>query len=211
MLLRPAYAPYLSLLINRNLHAMASQVPMSPRSAEEDVWSYPRPPALQRCPNTFKVVWTDLAGHETVLAETDQAYRILETSHPPTYYLPPDSIKLPLISSSKHTFCEWKGSASYHSIKPPGASRPIENRIWSYENPVPKYSPLKDHLCFYASTGQSREALGGEWNCFVDGEKVAAQDGDFYGGWKTKNIKGKMKGGRSLSTPLTAGPGTWGW
>lgn len=180
-------------------HTMS--VPLAPAQDEEDVWKYPRPPALQKTPNKLQVIWTDLQGNETIIAETSDAYRVLETSHPPTYYLSPDSMKIPISTTAKHSFCEWKGSASYHSITPPGAKSAIQNRIWSYPDPTPGFKPIKDYLSFYAASGQNKEAIGGDWRCFVDGEQVAAQDGDFYGGWKTKNIKGKMKGG----------PGTWGW
>jgi len=132
-------------------------------------------------------------------------------SHPPTYYLPPDSVKVPLQKTSKSTYCEvsfkggvandqWKGAATYHAIKPPGG-KTIANRIWSYTKPTSGFIPLKDYLSFYASTGVSKEEAGGEWRCFVDDEMVGKQEGDFYGGWVTSNIKGKMKGGA----------GTWGW
>lgn len=69
------------------------------------------------------------------------------------------------------------------------------NRIWSYPSPTPGFTPLKDYLSFYASTGQSKQVHGGEWRCYVDDEQVGVQEGDFYGGWVTSNIKGKMKGG----------------
>jgi uncharacterized protein (DUF427 family) len=155
----------------------ATDVPLAPAHDDEDVWKYPRPPALQRTPNRLRVVWYAHDGSETVLAETTEAYRVLETSHPPTYYLPPESVKVSLQSTPRHTFCEWKGSASYHSIQPPGASRPIENRIWSYANPTPGFKPIKDYLSFYASTGTSKDAIGGEWRCFVDDEPVGVQEG----------------------------------
>jgi uncharacterized protein (DUF427 family) len=167
-----------------------STIPLAPINVDEDVHSYPRPPALQRTPNTLKLI-----------AETNQGLRVLETTHPPTYYLPPDSIKIQIQKTKKQTYCEWKGRASYHTITPPGAKQPIHNRIWSYENPNPPFSALKNYVSFYASTGMSADATGGEWRCYVDGERVGVQEGDFYGGWITKNIKGKMKGG----------PGTWGW
>ncbi|ORX37182.1 hypothetical protein BD324DRAFT_625082 [Kockovaella imperatae] len=177
------------------------EVPMAPRKEDEDVWKYPRPPLLQRTPNLLRVVWTDLEGNQTVIAETDKAFRVLETSHPPTYYLPPSSLKLPVQALSRSTFCEWKGQASYYAIRPPGAKKPIENRIWYYKQPNPSFVPLKDHVSFYASTGVDEEEVGGRWDCFVDDEKVVPQAGDFYGGWLTSNIKGKTKGG----------PGTWVW
>ncbi|WWD05327.1 hypothetical protein V865_003400 [Kwoniella europaea PYCC6329] len=159
-------------------------VPLAPRKAEEDVWKYPRPPALQRTPNRLRVIWTSSEGTETIIADSTEGYRVLETSHPPTYYLPPSAVKVPLTKTTRQTFCEWKGKASYHTFNPPSSSKEIENRI-----------------CFYASTGKSEAEIGGRWRCFVDEEEVGVQQGDFYGGWITSNIKGKMKGG----------PGTWGW
>ncbi|WVW84939.1 hypothetical protein I302_106975 [Kwoniella bestiolae CBS 10118] len=176
-------------------------IPLAPRKAEEDVWKYPRPPALQRTPNRLRVVWTSAEGIETVIADTTEGYRVLETSHPPTYYLPPSAIKVPLTKTSRQTFCEWKGKASYHTFNPPSSSRPINDRIWSYPSPTPGFTPIKDYLSFYASTGMSEAQAGGSWRCFVDDEEVGVQEGDFYGGWITSNIRGKMKGG----------PGTWGW
>ncbi|WVR06562.1 hypothetical protein IAU60_003593 [Kwoniella sp. DSM 27419] len=180
---------------------MSKVIPMAPRKADENVHDYPRPPALQRTPNRLRVVWVAETGEETVLAETTEGYRILETTHPPTYYFPPASIKVPLETLSRQTYCEWKGKAAYHAVRPPGATAPISSRIWSYPSPVPAYAALKDHLSFYASTGADKRKLGGEWKCYVDDEQVGVQEGDFYGGWVTSNIKGKMKGG----------PGTWGW
>ncbi|ORY22024.1 hypothetical protein BCR39DRAFT_474151 [Naematelia encephala] len=170
-----------------------ASIPTAPRKEDEDVWTYPRPPALQRTPK--RVISTI-----TVLADTTEAYRVLETTHPPTYYLPPSSVRFPLTTSQKSTYCEWKGAASYHSITPPGG-KTIQNRIWSYARPTPGFTPIKDYVSFYASTGMDKTEAGGEWRCFVDDERVGVQEGDFYGGWVTSNIKGKMKGG----------PGTWGW
>ncbi|WWC71000.1 uncharacterized protein I206_104953 [Kwoniella pini CBS 10737] len=178
-----------------------SQIPLAPRKAEEDVWKYPRPPALQRTPNRLRVIWTTNDGTETVIADTTEGFRVLETTHPPTYYLPPSSIKVPLEKTSRQTFCEWKGKASYHTFNPPSASNPITNRIWSYPKPTGNFTPIKDYLSFYASPGIDKTKAGGNWKCYVDDEEVGVQEGDFYGGWITSNIKGKMKGG----------PGTWGW
>jgi uncharacterized protein (DUF427 family) len=72
---------------------------------------------------------------------------------------------------------KWKGAATYHTIQPPGAKKPISNRIWSYQKPTPSFVPLKDYLSFYASTGLSKEDAGGEWRCFVDDEMVGKQEG----------------------------------
>jgi uncharacterized protein (DUF427 family) len=91
----------------------------------------------------------------------------------PTYYLPPDDVKLSLLKqNNRHTFCEWKGSATYYDFKPPSGGDNIKSRIWTYESPTEKFKPIKGYVSFYA----------GPWKCFVDGEEVKPQPGDFYGG-----------------------------
>jgi len=109
------------------------------------------------------------------------------------YYLPLSALKVELQRSSKSSFCEWKGNATYWNVPKPNAAPGTyeKNRVWSYENPTKDFKPIKGYLSFYASP----------WDCYVDDEKVEAQPGDFYGGWMTSEIEGKVKGG----------PGTWGW
>jgi uncharacterized protein (DUF427 family) len=110
-----------------------------------------------------------------------------ETSHPPTYYIPPADINHALLGPvpGKHSFCEWKGSASYFTV----AGRP--SSAWTYTNPTDGFLSIKDHVAFYPS----------KFECFVGDERVQSQEGDFYGGWITKNLQGPFKGG----------PGTMGW
>lgn len=168
-----------------------AEVPVAPVGAIEDVWSYPRPPALQRTPNRLRVVWIAKDGTETTIADTTEGYRVLETSHPPTYYLPPSSLQLPITTTSKSTFCEWKGPAAYHAVETPDGV--VKDRIWSYPSPTSGFKPIKDYLSFYASSGRPQGQ--GDWVCYVDDERVALQEGSFYGGWVTKNLRGKMKGG----------------
>jgi uncharacterized protein (DUF427 family) len=125
------------------------------------------------------------------LAETVRAYRVLETSHPPTYYIPQADVKMELLRpNAKRSFCEYKGEAHYWDIL--AGSRTSIAAAWSYPSPSQAYSALRDHLVFYAHRVDA---------CFVDGERVQAQEGDFYGGWVTTNIVGPFKGG----------PGTVGW
>ena len=109
---------------------------------------------------------------------------VFHHSHPPAYYLPPTSIANPeLISKTrKRTICEWKGAASYFSFHPPSGSSstsPVDNRIWTYENPTDRFRPIKDYLCFYASSSPtvSRKEGGEGWRCEVDGEVVKPQEG----------------------------------
>jgi uncharacterized protein (DUF427 family) len=153
---------------------------------KESVWDYPRPPKLEKINNHLKVVYKG-----TVVAETKNGYRVLETSHPPVYYFPPEDVKMDfLFNSTKTSFCEWKGEAKYYNIEVSG--KRAENSAWYYPNPAKEFQPIKKHIAIYP---QQME------DCFVDGEKVTSQDGEFYGGWITKNLKGPFKGG----------VGTLGW
>lgn len=123
------------------------------------------------------------------LAETEAGFRVLETSHPPVYYFPPTSIDFELLAKieNKHSFCEFKGTANYWCTRKGNIVL-----AWSYPKPNLAFSPIKDYLAFYPSKVEA---------CFVDGERVQSQEGDFYGGWITQDIVGPFKGGT----------GTWGW
>ena len=126
-----------------------------------------------------------------VLAESVRSKRVLETSHPPVYYMPPADIQMEyLVASEGSSFCEWKGGARYYSIVTPG--RTIEQAAWYYPNPSPRFAEIASYVAFYPSKVDA---------CFVDGEQVVAQEGDFYGGWITSDIVGPFKGP----------PGTIGW
>jgi uncharacterized protein (DUF427 family) len=152
----------------------------------ESVWDYPRPPRIEDFERPIQVVF---AG--TTIADTHRAKRVLETSHPPCYYIPPSDVLMDhLIPTSRSTWCEWKGKATYYSVRVGG--RIAENAAWAYLKPNPAFEPIQGWVTFYASLMDA---------CFVDGEKVRAQAGDFYGGWITENIVGPFKGG----------PGTRGW
>lgn len=159
---------------------------IQPGPGQESVWDYPRPPRLEDVEKKVKVVFGGVT-----LAYTTRAKRVLETSHPPVYYIPPEDIRMEhLKSAGGRSFCEWKGVASYYDI---GTDERTEARAaWFYPAPVPAYVSLKDHVAFYPSLMDG---------CWVDGEKVEAQKGDFYGGWVTSEIVGPFKGA----------PGTRGW
>ncbi|MCJ1361049.1 hypothetical protein MMC16_000146 [Acarospora aff. strigata] len=161
-----------------------------PPKPKLNVKSFPRPPLLEKTPRHLQIKWNDL-----LIADTKDAYWILETHHPPTYYLPPTSLhpSLTLPATPHRSFCEYKGLATYHSLTHPSTGTTVSNRIWSYNNPSKEYEVIKGYLSFYAG--------GVPWECFVDGEKVQAQEGDFYGGWVTAEVEGAVKGAR----------GTEGW
>ena len=153
----------------------------------ESVWDYPRPPRLEPTPRHLRIL-----HHGIVLADTTRALRILETSHPPVYYIPPADIAMQYLTRSprRSSFCEFKGHATYWSINIPEAPSP--DAAWSYAHPTASYAALRDHLAFYANLADE---------CTVDGERVQPQPGDFYGGWITSHVKGPFKGA----------PGTLGW
>jgi uncharacterized protein (DUF427 family) len=153
----------------------------------ESVWDFPRPPAVRACPARVRV---QVAGH--LLADSEHALQVLETSHPPTVYVPPADVDLERLtdSAARGTWCEFKGAARYHDALVDG--RRIAQVGWSYPEPTPAYAVLRDHIAFYP--GRVDAAWLGE-------ERVAAQDGDFYGGWITSAVTGPFKGA----------PGTLGW
>jgi uncharacterized protein (DUF427 family) len=153
---------------------------------QESVWDYPRPPRLELTPKPIRVIFNG-----QVVAETRNAYRVLETSHPPVYYIPLSDIRREYLKSAHgQTFCEFKGAASYWTLEVDG--KVSERAAWSYANPTADFRAIKDYLAFYASRVDE---------CYVDGERVMPQEGDFYGGWITSDIVGPFKGG----------PGTQGW
>jgi uncharacterized protein (DUF427 family) len=146
------------------------------------VADFPRPPAIEPERRRLRIV----LGGETI-AETDAAFRILETTHPPTYYLPMAAFRPGvLVPSARSSFCEWKGSARYFSV---GAQA---DAAWGYPEPSPAYAALRDHVAVYAGRMDA---------CFIDDEQVLPQPGGFYGGWITKDLVGPFKGA----------PGTMFW
>jgi uncharacterized protein (DUF427 family) len=154
---------------------------------KEDVWAYPRPPALEPVPRIVRIVF---AGK--TIAVTTGALRVLETSHPPVYYLPPGAFTNCTLkrASGAASVCEWKGAAAYWDIR--AGARVARRAAWSYPEPTPAYAVLRDHVAVYA---------GAMEQCFVGDEVVTPQPGGFYGGWITSDIKGPFKGE----------PGTVGW
>jgi uncharacterized protein (DUF427 family) len=152
----------------------------NPQDGKESVWDYPRPPRLEPVSKRIRVEFNG-----EVIADRRRSYRILETSHPPVYYIPREDIcQEYLVSASRKTFCEFKGSASYWGLRV--KDRSAENAAWSYENPAEGYEAITGCLAFYA---------GKVDGCYVDDEQVQPQEGDFYGGWITSNIVGPFKGG----------------
>ncbi|WP_239806858.1 DUF427 domain-containing protein [Croceicoccus hydrothermalis] len=146
---------------------------------QESVWSYPRPAIAEPTAVHIQIVF----GGQ-IIADTRHAIRTLETSHPPTYYLPPDSIEASVLEDSGGTsFCEWKGMARYFDVIACAERR--ERAAWSYPDPTASFEILRDHVAFYPGAMDA---------CYVDGERVTPQPGDFYGGWITSSVAGPFKG-----------------
>jgi uncharacterized protein (DUF427 family) len=165
---------------------MVNQKQITPGPGQESVWDYPRPPRVEDSSKHIQVFFNGV-----VIADTRRAKRVLETSHPPVYYIPPEDIQMEYLTlTDRATWCEWKGRAAYYTIKVGEKQAP--NAAWFYYQPASGFEGIKNYIAFYPSSMDA---------CFVDGERVQAQEGDFYGGWITAEIIGPFKGG----------PGTRGW
>jgi uncharacterized protein (DUF427 family) len=126
-----------------------------------------------------------------IIADTRRAWRVLETSHPPGYYLPPEDIEMAhLVPTTRTSWCEWKGQAAYYTVKV--GDRQAVHAAWAYPHPTAGFEAIRDYVAFYPHLMDV---------CTVDGEHVQAQAGGFYGGWITSDIVGPFKGE----------PGTVGW
>ncbi len=145
----------------------------------EIVAEYPRPPALVACSDHVIV---EALG--TRICETYDCQRVLETFHPPTYYMPPQAMRMDLlIENPRRSFCEWKGVAKYWDLVI--AEEYLVGAIWSYPNPTTKFKSLTGWYALYP---------GRMDQCSVNGEKVIPQPGKFYGGWITSQVLGPFKG-----------------
>jgi uncharacterized protein (DUF427 family) len=152
---------------------------------QESVWDYPRPPRLAADSREILVRWGTVE-----IARTHQAIRVLETAHPPTFYLPWQDVARHLLREAPgSSFCEWKGPARYWSLV--DAHRRVASAAWSCPAPLAGAEPLANCVAFYASGLE----------CRVDGELVTPQAGGFYGGWITSELVGPFKGD----------PGSSGW
>lgn len=155
-------------------------------SHNESVWDYPRPPRVEQTARRVRVIF----GGELV-ADSRRALRVLETSHPPVYYIPADDVRREFLrESEQRTECEFKGTASYYCIEVNDMA--ADDVAWYYPAPAPGYEAIRDHIAFYPGRVEA---------CYVDEERVIPQSGGFYGGWITRGIVGPFKGA----------PGTGDW
>ena len=160
--------------------------PDKPRPGQESVWDYPRPPRLEE----FRGSITVELGGQTV-ASTERGWRVLETSHPPTYYLPASAFAEGVLREADgSSWCEWKGRASYYDLVTP--TRTAARAGWTYHSPTRGFELLTRAIAVMAAQTD---------RCTVNGEQVQSQPGGFYGGWITSWVVGPFKGI----------PGSMGW
>jgi len=161
-------------------------VPVVPAAGQESVWDYPRPPRIEPCHDLLTI---ELGG--VMVARTTTSWRVLETSHPPTYYLPRDVFAPGVLRPAEgSSWCEWKGQAGYFDVVTP--EEVALRAAWTYPHPDVGYEVL---------AGAVAVMPGAMDRCTVGGELVTPQEGGFYGGWITSAVVGPFKGG----------PGTQGW
>ncbi len=161
-------------------------IPVKPGPGQESVWDYPRPPRLEDFAGSITI---ELGG-ETI-ASTTRAWRVLETSHPPTYYLPRDAFAEGVLQpTAGESWCEWKGRASYYDLAT--GTRRAPRAAWAYQRPTSGFSSIAGAIAVMPA---------GVDSCSVNGEQVIPQPGGFYGGWVTSWIVGPFKGI----------PGSMGW
>jgi uncharacterized protein (DUF427 family) len=155
-------------------------------ASQESVWDYPRPPRLESFEGSITI---ELGGE--VIASTQRGFRVLETSHPPTYYLPADAFAAGVLRpAAGSSWCEWKGAASYFDLVT--TSRTAAHAAWTYPSPTAGFEPLAGAVAVMAASVD---------RCTVNGETVVPQPGGFYGGWITSWVVGPFKGV----------PGSAGW
>ena len=154
---------------------------------QESVWDYPRPPRLEQQAGEVRV---EFAG--AIVARSRHAWRVLETSHPPTIYIPAADVDMACLreAGGGASLCEWKGVAAYFDLcRGPRVAR---RAAWTYRSPTAPYAALANCIAFYPSRVDA---------CYIDDERVGAQAGEFYGGWITSKVVGPFKGV----------PGSGGW
>ena len=153
---------------------------IEPGPGQESVWDYPRPPRVEY---SLKHIQVYFDGVEIV--NTTRAVRLLETSHPPAYYIPLEDFRdVILVPESHHTVCEFKGVAHYYSLR--HGDREESLAAWYYPRPTAGFELIRNCVALYPGSMDL---------CLVNGDVVTSQPGDFYGGWITSDIVGPFKGG----------------
>lgn len=165
---------------------MPRPTPITPQQGQESVWDYPRPPRLEPVSKRIEIVFAGMT-----IVDAPDSFRVLETSHPPVYYIAPEFILPGVMRAAQgSSVCEWKGRAEYFDVV--ARERIATATAWRYPAPTQGFAAIAGYFAFYA---------GPMDRCSVGGEVVVPQPGGFYGGWITSEIVGPFKGQ----------PGSMGW
>ncbi len=157
---------------------------ITPKENQESVWDYPRPPVSKL---DSRQVLVKLGN--VIIAESTAAIRVLETAHPPTFYLPKSDVRMDyFVRESRSSFCEWKGQATYWTVKTEFDQ--VASACWSYPSPRDEFQNIQNCFSFYPA----------QFECTIDGETVRPQPGGFYGGWVTDEVIGPYKGDPGTSS-----------
>ena len=149
-----------------------------PSAADRERVGLSPPTRLERVPQELRI---DFAGR--TVASTRDGWRVLETSHPPVYYLPRNAFTCTLLPSARRrSLCEWKGSAAYWSLEAEG--RTAVDCAWSYPDPVPAFAAIRNHLAVYPA----------RWTLAGSTGNGAAAAGRFLRRLITENLRGPFKG-----------------
>lgn len=161
--------------------------PDPPGPGQRSVWDFPRPPAIEPEPRKIRVIFNG-----TEIVRTSAAYRVMETSHPYVFFIPPGDIAENALQPvpGRRSMCEWKGQARYFDVVV--GDRIADSAAFAYDDPVPAFRAIAGYPSIYAGAMDA---------CFVGDERVTPQPGGFYSGWITSDVTGPFKGG----------PGTMGW
>jgi uncharacterized protein (DUF427 family) len=84
-----------------------------------------------------------------VIAETNRALEMREASYPPVLYIPLDDVdQRHLRHSGHHTWCPYKGEASYFDVVD-GEATDLDAAVWYYDEPFPAVAEIQGHVAFY--------------------------------------------------------------
>lgn len=149
-----------------------------PKSGRESIWEYPRTPVVQPEFRRIRVV-----HNHTPIADTHRARRVCEMGHPPTYYIPPEDVRLELMETTDHkSFSEWKGIAVHYDLLLDGDRIPSAG--WHYPEPSRRFEDIRDFVSFYPHRVD---------HCLVDGEEAVPEPREMYGGWITSELEGPFR------------------
>lgn len=147
-------------------------------SGRESIWEYPRAPVVQPAYRHIRVIHAD-----TTIAVTSRARRVCEMGHAPTYYVPPEDVRLELLEPNDHTtYSEWKGIAVYFDLHV--GDEVVENAAWYYPETNRRFQDIRDFVSFFPHCVDQ---------CLVDGHAAVAEPDEFYGGWVTPDIEGPFR------------------